>query len=626
MRTRLAAMLILVCVLGSMPGCGYRRAMNRAERHVESEQWREAVVEYRNALKRKPDSPDAQAGLDAVRIPALHDTVAAARAALPRGEYETAMDHAAFAGSLDDGHASVQRLRGDVLEAMRGDLDDRIDSGEMERAYALADRIGALFPTAPFLHDVYDQLREHFFERADMLLEEGRFAAALEQLALVEIYEPDLGDEVETRARVIRTAWAEDLTGSAADRESAGHRGAAAALLATAHQVAGREEDLARGLRLAHRLQLEGRFSVSLRTAGDPARIEWALDPAAEGIAAISGADAVGEEQDAWLVWTLSAGETGCDQTNTVIDATQDYVAGQLSTDNPDYLVLLEHGDEIRRDLDETVVELAGARADLERTSLKTGTHEIEVMRPLWDEIQVLRYELQRLEGDPVTHPEIARVMEDLELLIEEEEEAAADHRRLRAASDGARYQLELLVQQDADLRVSQANNDAVLGQTPPLLFEDIIESFPYEIHQWTRACTTELRVDARGSWGDGVERTRVHSSTSTTVDRANDAFPDYGVTGDPLEFEVNEDGLVARADLENIQRALTDLSATADEFYAHTWAEALSHRTTDPDHATDAMLRFLLAAPSRLGERDRALIADHVLRVYGLEDLSALE
>ncbi len=626
MRSRITTLLILVCVLGSLPACGYRRAMKLAERHVEAEQWREAVVEYRNALKRKPDSPDARAGLDAVRIPALHDTVTDGRAALTHGEYETAMGHAAFAQGLVADHESVARLREDVLEAMRGDLDDRIESGEMERAYGLADRIGALFPTAPFLHEVYDRLREHFFERAAALLEEQQFAAALDQLALVETYEPDLADEVERRAREIRTVWADDLTARASEREAAGRSGAAAALLATAHQVAGREEDLARGLRLAHRLRREGAFTVSLEAGGDAGDIGWAMPPAAEGIASIPGAEVAADGQDPWLRWILSAGRRACDQSDTVIDASQDYISGQISTDNPDYLALLERGDEIRRDLDETTVALAGARADLERTSRATGTHEAEVMRPLWDEIQALRYELQRLEGEAASASEIDRAAEDLEALIEEEQQVAAAHRRLRTTSDGARYQLELLVQQDADLRASQAENDAALARTPPLLFEDVIEAFPYEIHEWTRTCTCVLRVDVVGRWGDGLERTRVHTSAASSTDLTNEAYPDYGVIGDPLQFDADDATLTARADLDNLDAALADLSTTADAFYAHVWTNALAHRTTDPDRATDAMLAFLLAAPTRLGERDRALIADHLLRVYGLEDLTKLE
>lgn len=629
MRSRIPVLVLVAIVLGTaLSGCGYRRAMKRAERHVEAEHWREAVVEYRAALQRKPDSIDAQLGLDAARAPALHDALGDGRHSLSRQQYEAAMDHAAFAAGLDEDHEGIERLRGEVQEAMRGGLDRLIEAGAMEQAYPFADRLGALFPTAGFLHEAYERLRSYFFDRAEDLLARQQYAEALEQLSFVDTFEPDLADEVEARAVVVRGAWADELVREATSRRESQRIGAAAVLLATAHQIAGRETDLAGARRLAGELRSRGTFTVQMRLEG---RAEgWAPEAAEQGIEAFPGARVVPEGAGAWFSWSLRPTTARCVSADEVTRAAHEYVSGQISEDNPDYLVLLERSDGLQREVDALAVELAGARGALERTSAELGTHEAGVMRPLWEEIQAFRYQIQELESAGVLTPKVRREIEELqrrlEELLEEDEGAAEEHRSLRAASDGARYQLELLVERDEEARAERDTVQAQLEETPPLLFADVVETLHYDIHHWTRTCAAELRMTSAGRWGPGLEEERILVSSRQTTDHSNAAYPAEGVAADPLQFAVDDDDLTAGAHADNLDLALRALGERADGFYAYWWSEARSLRDADPDRATDAMLMVYLGAPGRIGERDRDWIADHVLRVYGLENLKVLD
>jgi hypothetical protein len=630
MRTRLPALVLVVVVLGTaLSGCGYRRSMKRAERNVEAEHWREAVVEYRSALQRKPESLDAQLGLDAVRTPAFHEALADGRQALSRREFEAAMDHAAFAAGLLDEHEGVKRLRADVREAMRIVLDDLIEGGAMEQAYPFADRLGTLFPTAEFLHGAYDRLRSHFFDRAEDLLDRKQYAEALEQLTFIDTFEPDLADEVEARSAEVRGAWADDLVARASDKGDHDRTGAAAVLLAAAHQVAGRETDLARARRLAHALRVRGHFSVDLRIEGRAVDRAWTREQAEQGVEAFPGARVVPEEADPWFTWTIRPGPTTCVSTDEVTRAEHDYVAGQTNENNPDYLALLERGDRLKRDLDALVVELAGARRTLERTSQELGEHETEVMRPLWDEIQAHRHEIVELESSTLT-PKARRRLDELEGLVAEllaqDEGVAEDHRTLRAACDGARFHLERLIERDEELREVRDEVDAQLEATPPLVYQDVIETLHYDVHHWTRTCSAELTVRARGRWGPGLEADRVFTGTRHTADATHAGHPVEGVVEDPLDFPLTDADLSAGAHTDNLDLALQALDVHADAFYAFWWNEARNLRDVDPDRATDAMLMVYLGAPRRNSDRDRAWIADHVLRVYGLESLELLE
>jgi hypothetical protein len=628
MRSRIPVLVLVAVVLGTtLPGCGYRRAMKHAERHAEAEHWREAVVEYRIALQRKPDSIDAQLGLDAVRTPALHDALGDGRHALSRQQYEAAMEHAAFAAGLVADHAGIPRLRGEIQDAMRSALDQLIEAGAMEQAYPFADRLGALFPTAGFLHEAYDRLRSYFFDRAEDLLARQQYAEALEQLSFVDTFEPDLVDEVESRAVVVRDAWADDLVGEAAARQEAQRIGAASVLLATAHQVAGRETDLARARRLAGELRSRGTFTVEVRIEGEATG--WTPAAAEMGIEAFPGARVVPDGAGAWFSWSVQPSRASCESDDEVTRAAHDYVAGQTSEDNPDYSTLLERGDILQREIDSLAVELSGARGALERTSAELGTYEAEVMRPLWEEIQAIRYRIQELEAAGVLTRKARREIEELQQRLDEllgvDEGAAEDHRALRVACDGARYQLELLVERDEDARNERDAVQDRLESTPPLLFEDVVETLHYDIHHWTRTCTAELRVTSTGRWGPGLEENRVFVSRRQTTDRSNAAHPAEGVAADPLEFTVDDDDLIAGAHAANVDLSLQALGERADGFYAYWWSEARSLREADPDRATDAMLMVYLGAPRRMGDRDRDWIADHVLRVYGLEDLEVL-
>ncbi len=628
MRSRIPVLVLVVIVLGAtLSGCGYRRAMKRAERHVEAEHWREAVVEYRNALQRKPDSIDAQLGLDAVRTPALHDAIGDGRRALSREQYEEAMDHAAFAAGLVADHEGIPRLRGEVQDAMRAALDQLIEAGAMEQAYPFADRLGALFPTAAFLHEAYDRLRSYFFDRAEDLLARNQYAEALEQLSFVDTFEPDLVDDVEARAVVVRGAWADDLAGRAAALQEDQRIGAASVLLATAHQVAGRETDLARARRLAAELRSRGTFTVQIRIEGQATG--WTPEAVEQGIEALPGARVVPDGAGAWFSWSVQPGKATCESADEITRAAHDYVAGQTSEDNPGYTILLERGDILQREIDALAVELAGARGALERTSAELGNHEAEVMRPLWEEIQAIRYRIQEIESAGVLTRKARREIDALQQRLDEllglDEGAAEDHRALRAACDGARYQLELLVERDEEARIERDAVQDQLEATPPLLFEDVVETLHYDIHHWTRTCTVELRATSTGRWGPGLEEDRVFVSSRQTSDHSNAAHPAEGVTADPLEFAVDDEDLITGAHAANLELALQALGERADGFYAYWWSEARSLRAADPDTATDAMLMVYLGAPRRIGERDRDWIADHVLRVYGLEDLEVL-
>jgi hypothetical protein len=82
---------------------------------------------------------------------------------------------------------------------------------------------------------------------------------------------------------------------------------------------------------------------------------------------------------------------------------------------------------------------------------------------------------------------------------------------------------------------------------------------------------------------------------------------------------------LLLQADLASSQQLVEGIAGRADQFFAYGWQTGSDALSSDPDGATDQLLKVYLAAPDRVDASGVTVLRQHAATYYGLADFSVL-
>ncbi|MEM1033561.1 MAG: hypothetical protein AAGN82_24715, partial [Myxococcota bacterium] len=353
-----AATCVLAAVL--FAGCisAFDRHVERAERLVAEQKYREAYRAYQKAAALEPDDPHA-ARLVAQMAPyAMGEAESEASEALREGDYERASKLAEFVVDIEAKRGFAVHVR--VQDTMQLALDGLIAADAWPRAYPFALRVRRLYPTGKALAAAFGRLRQHHLDASDAALAREDFEQAVAELDVIAGHEPELEAEFLAPHRAkVETAWADHLV-ARAERAAAEERlGASVAWLARAVEVADRAADreaMVAGLRI---LATEGRFSVLVEERRDPSREALAPDLSVR-LRVLDGVAVSTEAEEGTLLLTVTTSPRTCRVSSSVTTATQRYQSGTRWVRNPAYA-------DVVADIATSEGRLATLEADLER-------------------------------------------------------------------------------------------------------------------------------------------------------------------------------------------------------------------------------------------------------------------
>lgn len=640
-----------------LAGCAYGRAIDRGHDYVAQSRWRDALAEFDRARRLDPDEAEAQRLYEMAVPHAIAEAKREAGQAVAEGRYEDALEAARYVEDLDP--AEGEAMRTAVARWVEAGVEGFIREEKMAEAYALALRGKALFGGWKPLASQLIAIRDHYLKRSDAAFARDDFRGALEALAVIEKHEPERAPLHAERRDRIRGAWADRVSAEARAMADAGHPGAAAALYARAHEIAGRPAD-----RDAMRVQLasleeHGMFSVALDGRGEPsrARVEEDAELRLRSVPGVHLASSAAEV--ASMAVHVETGPVRCrDESRIETDAVR-YQSGSREVPNPAYQQLERAIARRAAEVEDHARREATARREAERTLLEArrcgrdvGRDE-QVVRDAEREVEeasrrvgeqrerVERLE-RRLREAPAERRErvrrrLERARDSLRSLEAEEREAASregDARRAleatrrrcrevvsihdRAAGDAGRHG-DARAAAERALRRAEAQRTG----TPATVLEPVFSSFEFDVRHVTRICSGPLVVELEPAWRPGRRELLEHAHR--TEDSTHPAFPEYGVAGDPLSFPTSEAQLVEAVDASASQAVVELVAAHVEDYYASMLDRAAATAGESPHLATDMMLALWVAGPEHLDAQARATIADHLGHHYEVANLEGI-
>jgi hypothetical protein len=165
----------------------------------------------------------------------------------------------------------------------------------------------------------------------------------------------------------------------------------------------------------------------------------------------------------------------------------------------------------------------------------------------------------------------------------------------------------------------------AELAGTEKQVVDDSGSYVRYDVHTWTRTCTTPGTLALRPAWKADLGPQRTLAATGDTKDEVHGAYPEAGIVEDTKAYTTTDAELVAKADTAAATEAATWVGTAADVFFHDKTAAVLAPPAGDPKAATTAMVALYVGAPGRLDPAATELIVAHARDVYGLGSLDLL-
>jgi tetratricopeptide (TPR) repeat protein len=638
---------LLLAALLTFTGCAYSTAMHHGDKAAKSGDYVGALDDYQAALTKKPDSEEAQAAVVDARKRAIEGALTDAHAALESGEYEASAAALKVVERLDPDDPEAYELRKDVAAAMADERDDLWKAGDVRGAYAMAVRERLLFPATPGLDSAFEHLRTHYTTQAERLLTSARFDAALAALRTITEFEPAQKDAIAGTESRIQLAWADSLD-KKAKTAARYNPGMASVLYARAYEIAGRDADLSSSHTLGVRLAADGRFTVTLATAGTSPRRSSVHDAVAMGIPAIATTDSGAD-----LVVTITPLTPRCTESSVSTPTDRDYVSGQVEKPNPawkDANARLEAATEAKADAiarGETLfpqvqaAEKALAHIDV---ALQSATTNVASYQAKFDTASTQRdasiaHREELASSTTATTAEIvsagkradewSAAVDTAEEALNAAEAAVAD---LQSQRGPAAEELERLRAQNAEANADRVSaSDAELARKADLrgisetVWEDVHANYHYAEVAWTRTCTAPVQVTMRPRWTTSETTTRTFSPSNATTDQAHAAHAASSLAADPKAFPDSDEALIAKGDAATASDIAGWISHMADDHYRVRTQETRVALAKDPVGATTSLVSLYLGAPERLDQETKVAFAAGVKAQYGLEKMELL-
>ncbi|MEZ4239779.1 MAG: hypothetical protein R3F59_27200 [Myxococcota bacterium] len=371
-------------------------------------------------------------------------------------------------------------------------------------------------------------------------------------------------------------------------------------------------------------------------------------------------------EAPAKLQVKVTAPAPKCTEADAVTPASQEYVSGQVDKPNPAYeelKVQLQHaqaeekaataeGERLWPELkaaegtlskfDAGVAAAEKAHAEAE-AAYDTAAQQLKGAKQKRDELDAQIAAAEAAGTDEATLQGMDKELGQLglrvsewsgEVIVREEGEGAA--RRALAKATAARAPAA-----DAHARLKAAWDEidarkkaagetlgtitSKMTSTPKTVTEDVMATFAYDVHDWTRTCEAPVSATATARWKTDQPLTQRYTPTAETTDRSHEGLEAAGVAVDRKEYPVPDADLVAKRDAETAAELVKWLTALVGDYYTVQIAAARGRAEGDPDGAADDMVGLYVAARTRLDETATAAFAAHLKERYGLEQLPFL-
>lgn len=646
-----------------MTGCAYQNAMRQGGRAAAESDWRTAEAAYQKAAKAK-DKPEALAAWQEAREAAIADALDQALIAKDAGNYESAMSEVAYIMGLDGDNADAVTMRRDVMDAMFKAIEDHWTLGNARTSYSTAVRMKALFPRDERLAPIFDRLRAHFSDQAEAELKAKRFEDALASARAVLEFEPDRKAHIAPLEHRILTGWADQLGKDAAAHAKAGRKGAAAFTRARAYEIAGRQEDLAAARDLARQLALTSRFDVDLKVTGAPTRAAAIQGAVANATGSLT--DVGGATKDA-LVVTVTATGQSCTEEKQVTPESRDYISGQVEVPNPRHAELtaklaqvqdfaaeakteserlwpeVQKAEQSMKFFDELVAMAAGqrdqavakvnqaqqqlARAEAQIVEINNHLAELRAVGPGTEVVIAKReQELAQVQGliaqwqGAVAEAEFTAAQAERELqgLQIERQPSAEATERLQSG-----YQATLADWQRFERETSETRT--ALAATSLTLWEDVHETFRYDVINWTRTCTAPVTVALKPSWRTEHRTSERYTPVGVTRDTSHVGHEPSELVADPKAYPETDIALWSAADAETGKSLGAWIAQLSEEYYEVKTLETTMALRNDPMRGADALLGLYLGAPGHVDESTLLTFRSHAREHFGLENLELL-
>jgi hypothetical protein len=202
-----------------------------------------------------------------------------------------------------------------------------------------------------------------------------------------------------------------------------------------------------------------------------------------------------------------------------------------------------------------------------------------------------------------------------------------ADRETAAAAVDALEEGYSAEAQDRGKAREKSTQAAGQLEGTEKQVVDDSGTYVRYDVHTWTRTCTTPATVTLKpgATWKTDLGPARSLTATGDTKDEAHAAVPEAHVAEDPKAYTTTDADLATQADAAAAAETAGWISTVADTFFADRRAAAVAPPTGDPKAATTAMVALYVGAPGRVDPPTADVFAAHTRDVYGLGSLDLL-
>ncbi len=651
-------LLVLALFLG---GCAYSKAMHRAEDYAEMGQWRNAVAEYELALAKKPNSEKARAGWDAAIKPAIQEATSDAESKLAAGDYEGVMQQVLYIERYYPQDAGATRLRTGVDQGLAALFESSWSGGQIETAYSAGARARDLLGGTSWSEEALTRSRTYYYDWSQKLTDQANYSDAIGVLSYVRKYEPGWNGETDAREVRIRGLWADTRVALAHKYQKKHQVGAAAAAFGGAYEVARRAEDQAAMRETVAALRSQGWFWMMLDVSGEDWRTGPILNSAVGQVQGQPGVAWANSADAAQLRVVMYPGGTRCEDQSSKSIAQQQYISGYQDIPNPEYGRLVDSIAYGERQVADASSRWQTARSALDAAAQQRDNYAYNVLSPIeqrqreaqsrydsakgrWDSTRrmIAEYQsqaptdtssqaylaytitlggLQQQEIEEGNAVELIR--RELEPLAAEYAAASAEYARYQQSASTAQYSFDTVDQSLRWANESLERDRATLYNTPASFQQPIYDLFPYEVWTITRTCSVGLDIEYR--WQNGTVVPRSTGGWAATQDITWNAYPEYGVNGDPLQFPLSDGDLILTADQAAAGDALAGVVATIDEVYRNREADALATAQKSRFDSLDDLLPLYLVVPGRLSPDATQLTINIANEAGGLYNLTTL-
>jgi hypothetical protein len=612
----------------------------RGEKLAQANRWTEALIQYEEADRRNPAVPGLQEAMAQARAQVVAKHHASAESALAANDWRAAFAALDDADDVQPGLPRTRELGMKAAEGLIGEAEASLRANRPEPAYELAGDLHRRLPDHRAVPSLRQKARDQVLARVEKLAGLAAWPEALDNLTVIEAFEPDRTDVTERVRQDLRTRWATRLRDDAKNDVRAGRWGPALVRQAQAAVLTGSRADLAERDRIRDRLMATYGPRLGAKIQGAPEMIDAVSRQLAQSAGPLWSPDL----KSATIAWTVDAPAPACTESVLKKAGEAQVVVGKEPSSNPAFKTVSD-------DL-----------ANLQRTLAEAERAEVEALRrldPLRKAVDTARVPLnagitalenaERAETDAQAKVETAGAALEaaataagtdpanagLTGAMSAYRDAVRNHQRLAGAAMEARrrYQAaandhgialrnldaQSLALARASEQVTAARNrvaaqETTLASTPPVVDRDKIEVVRYGIDEITARCQT--RVSVR----EGAAERRLEGQ-SMTVDTAHDAVIAAGLNQDPYRPSPPVADLPGLA----ISDVLKDLhTATVErltQWRDDAQREATALRARDADKALALDLAVYLHDPK---SEPRGL-AQQARDVFGLASLDAL-